>query len=797
MNGLKLFGQEISHIWKDKKILIPIIAILFIPLIYSGMFLWSFKDPYAKMDELPVAVVNSDEGAMMDGKILTIGKNLVEDLKENKAFDFRFVSEKKAKRGLEDLTYYMIIKIPNDFSENATTLLKEQPSKLTLEYIPNDSYNFLASQIGETVVNKIQASVQAGVSKVYAETMFNTAVEMADGFQSSSTGAKKINNGAKKLTDGSAELKTNLEILASKAVEFEKVIQTAKSGTTDVADGAKQLAVSLGQLNEAGNQLNNASQFVQKGVENLTDGISTTRNGIDKLNKNAPQLVGGIEQLQKGLTEFQTQLPMEMGQTIGAGLEKSAVKMNEGLDTLQQSIVDGIEKQLAPTVINELTKTQQDMYKLLMNEKLSSEQKIAMLKSQLESSSSNLENINTGFKQVINSINAGFETYQSEVNKQITSSTAHLTEMIKNGVEPTFNELYQGVTKIYLGQVDLQDGIKQLADGSTKLVNGANQLISGQQQYVDNMNVFTEKLNEAKIGAERLMGGSSALVGGMDQFANATTQLTMGTEKLAVGAEELTNGMNELQDGTNELSTKLKEAADETYSLHPNEQTYEMMASPVEMQTTHVNEVPNYGTGFAPYFISLGLFVGALLLTIIFPLEKSAGNPKNGLSWFSSKFAVMAFVGVIQAIFTALIVLYAINISVKNVPLFILFTIITSITFIALIQFLVTFGKNPGRFIAILILILQLTSSAGTFPLEVIPKFIQWFNPILPMTYSVRGLKAVISSGDYSYMWQNAGILFIYLGISMVLTLGYFMLKFETEHKSSYSANQQRTAEIN
>jgi len=249
-----------------------------------------------------------------------------------------------------------------------------------------------------------------------------------------------------------------------------------------------------------------------------------------------------------------------------------------------------------------------------------------------------------------------------------------------------------------------------------------------------------------------------------------------------------------LQAGTDELNKKLSEAADEASSLHANDKTYDMMATPAEVDTAHINKVPNYGTGFAPYFISLGLFVGALLLTIIFPLVDSAGIPKNGWSWFVSKLAVMVTVGVIQSLFIATLVLYVLDIDVQNVPLFYLFTIFTSLTFITLIQFLVTLGGNPGRFIAILILILQLTSSAGTFPLEVIPKAVQFFNPLLPMTYSVKGFKAVISSGDYSFMWQNVGILAVYIIGSMLISLGYFIWKFNQRYKNNEAEHNHSLA---
>ncbi len=206
------------------------------------------------------------------------------------------------------------------------------------------------------------------------------------------------------------------------------------------------------------------------------------------------------------------------------------------------------------------------------------------------------------------------------------------------------------------------------------------------------------------------------------------------------------------------------------------------MADPVNLHTTHYDRVPNYGTGFTPYFLSLGLFIGALILTIVYPLVESAGIPKNGISWFFSKLGVLLIVSILQSVIADLIILSGVGIHVKNVPLFLLFSVVTSFTFMALIQFLVTFLQNPGRFLAIVILILQLTSSAGTFPLEVIPKFIQWFNPLLPMTYSVRGFKAVVSSGEMGVMWQNAGILLIYIVGAEVLTLLYFVIRYRRQY---------------
>src|SRR5699024_10648608 len=123
------------------------------------------------------------------------------------------------------------------------------------------------------------------------------------------------------------------------------------------------------------------------------------------------------------------------------------------------------------------------------------------------------------------------------------------------------------------------------------------------------------------------------------------------------------------------------------------------------------------------------------------------------------------------------------GIEVQSVPKFLLFAIITSLTFITLIQFFVTVLDDPGRFIAIIILILQLTTSAGTFPLELIPKVLQPINLLLPMTYSVAGFKSVISSGDYSALWHTTWILNCYSILFIIGTFSYFSIKYNKAYQ--------------
>ena len=171
-----------------------------------------------------------------------------------------------------------------------------------------------------------------------------------------------------------------------------------------------------------------------------------------------------------------------------------------------------------------------------------------------------------------------------------------------------------------------------------------------------------------------------------------------------------------MAEGSTEFKDKINKAAKDSADINAGEETYNMVAEPVKVEKESINKVPNYGTGFAPYFLSLGLFVGALLLSIVFPLREPMGIPKNGFTWFLSKFGIIASVGIIQAIIASGLTLVLLDMEVKSVPLFVIFSIITSLVFITLIQLLVTTMGDPGRFIAIVILILQLTTSAGIIP---------------------------------------------------------------------------------
>ncbi|MBM7647599.1 putative membrane protein [Bacillus ectoiniformans] len=759
-----LFLAELKEIVKSRKLFVPLLAVMFIPVLYAGMFLWAFWDPYAHLKDLPVAVVNKDAGANFEGEDLKLGKELEKEIRKSDDFDFHIVSDKEAERGLEQQNYYMVVEIPADFSENATTLLDESPEKLKLKYIPNESYNFLSAQIGETAVKEIRTSLQKTITKTYSETMFEKIKEMGDGFAKASDGAGELDEGAIKLSDGAAKIKENLATLAGKSIEFSEGISKAGDGSKQLAEGAGKLHAGLGQLEEGQNRLLAGGKEVQTGTDQLAGGITKLQQGLHTVDSKMGELTKGTAEAKAGIAQFQEKVPQLAKGTseLAAGSEQ----LNAGISQFETQLIEQVNGSMDKQMAQLLPILEQSM----------TPEQLAGFKQQMAAQK----------QQMVQGIEGGFGSLKAGSQK-VAAGSKEVNSAVSGQLAPNLEKLNGGLGKIQTGQEQLNQGVSELAKGSDQLAQGAGQLQSGEKELVNGMATLAGKLGEAKAGSAELANGASELSGGMSQLDSGSKKLSDGAGKLADGSSELADGTVKLESGTKELHEKLQEAAEKSNSVKATDKNYDMMAEPVKVAKETRQHVPNYGTGFAPYFLSLGLFVGALLLSIVFPLREPAVRPKNGFSWFIGKFGVLFFAGIIQSLLAAAVLLYGLKIEVQSIPLFLATTIITSLTFIALVQMLVTILGDPGRFVAILILIFQLTTSAGTFPLELIPEALQPFSALLPMTYSVNALKAVISSGDFSFMWTNNGILGLFAAGCLVLTVIFFrgLYKRQFAHQPS------------
>jgi putative membrane protein len=718
---------EWKQLLRTKKLLVPMIAILFIPVLYAGMFLWAFWDPYANMNALPVAIVNLDEGAELEGKQLALGDELVDKLMEGNNFNIQEVSKADADKGLKNQDYYIAIEIPENFSQHATTLLDENPEKLTIVYKPNEGFNFLSAQIGETAMERIRAEVNDKVASTYAEQLFDSINEMGNGFGEAADGAGELHDGASELAKGADDLKGYLETLASSTITLKDGSDQLAKGTSDAAKGATDLNKGIGALSAGVNDLRTGAGQATTGASDLQSGIANYTAGVEKLRNSYAQIA---------------QKEAEFGKAVGTINEKTAT-LNGSAQTLADASknvnagINDLSEKLAP-VLASLPEDQQASLKTAL--------------SQLQQGSAQLSGGMT----------------------ELSSGTAALSDGAA--------QLNSSASQLRDGHAQALAGLDELNGSSVKLVEGSSALAEGNSALAAGLDQLSEGVATAHKGSSDLASGLNELNAGTGTLKEGTGTLASKSKELADGSTKLTDGMSELNEGTLTLKEKLAEANATAGEVNPNEKTYEMAASPVDVEKNGINEVPNYGTGFAPYFLSLGLFVGALLVSIVFPLVEPAIKPTGAFGWMASKVSVLAIVGLVQALVAVGIIKGALGMETVNLPLFILTAIITSYTYIAIVQMLVSLLGDPGRFVAILVLILQLTTSAGTFPLELIPEPLQVFNTLLPMTYSVQAFKAAISTGDIAHLWSSNGVLIGFMVACLAITFGYFALIFKKRY---------------
>ncbi|MBM6847711.1 YhgE/Pip domain-containing protein, partial [Bacillus licheniformis] len=608
---MNVFKNQWRELITNKKLLISVIGVLFIPLIYSSIFLAAYWDPYGNVDQLPVAVVNSDKGTTYEGKDLHIGDDLVKELKKNDKFDWHFTTKEKALRGLQNEEYYMVVEIPENFSKDASTVMDKHPKKLNLIYHTNAGRNYVGAQISDKAIEQLQHSVGSEITQQYAEVIFDNFGKIAKGLGEASEGAGKLDKGLKDAKEGSEKLKKNLEKLAKSQIQFNK-------------DGMEKFGAAFNTLNDKIHELDSGlAQFLEK----------------------SGQLHSGAQQLQQGMPQ------------IVAGLEQMNEKAQK-ISKLEEAISNGKIQQLE-TALSNAEKAKKEISQISKN---------------IDELEAALKNQHSEVKQIIESSNMLTQEQKAALMKQVDEKmgTVKLPEFDKLKAQiPDVSELPD-----LSGLKQKLEELKRVPSDVNKLYKGSQKIQQGLDALTNGLGAYNEKFAEAKSGSSKIAEGSQTLVGKFGDLQSAADKLKDGSSKLAEGAKSLDEGLGKLSDGSGELFDKLSDAADQTGDIQAGDENYNMFSDPVDVKGDKIDPVSNYGTGLTPYILSLGLFVGALMITVVFDVKEPAVRPESAFGWFMSKFSVLFAVGILQAAIACTIILWGIGLEVQSVWRFYLFSII-------------------------------------------------------------------------------------------------------------------------
>jgi len=636
-------------------------------------------------------------------------------------------------------------------------------------------------------------------------------------------GLGTFNSGLVTYTGAVSKLDSGLGQLASKSPELVGGINQLYTGVEAYTGGVSQLNTGLNQFSSGvsaytngvenlatgANQLSSQSATLRMGVEQLSEGIQQLSSKLDTSSEQKDQ----INQLSSGLNQLNQAI-----QNIDVGDTEQLSSVLSSIVSLSNQMLASAQSEKATTLANiqstvayqSLTSEQQAEISASVSQNstdsIQSAQSIIALVQGLQGSLENLQNQSSNLSTLKNQANqvlplastslTGLSSGLTEMQGAVTSKLVPASQSIASGV----NAYTAGVDKVSQGASQLSEknstltgSLDQLVSGSTtltqksssltagvgQLVEKTPELVSGIEKLSTGSNQLNQKSQELMAGVDKLQSGSgqladksSQLLSGASQLENGANKLADGAGKLAEGGVTLTAGINSLQVGATGLEQGLSSASNQLKSASTESKNAETLAGPLSLSKTDNDHVPVNGIGMAPYMISVALFVAALSTNMIFAKLPSGRHPETRWAWFKSRFEINGVIAVLAAVLVYGGV-HLIGLTANHEMRTLFLIIIASLTFMSMVTALTTWNSRLGAFFSLILLLLQLASSAGTYPLALTNDFFKNVNPWLPMSYSVSGLRQTIS------MTGNIHSQIIFLLVTLVLFIGLGMLAYQ------------------
>lgn len=697
-----------------------------------------------------------------------------------------------------------------------------------------DGSEQLANGAGQLAVGSQTLSSNLNTLANSSLTFSDGSEQFTRGLTTYVTGVKQLNSGLGTFNDGLqnytsavSQVDTGLNQLSSKTPELVTGINQLNTGMKSYAGGVSQLNSGLSQFSVGVNAYTSGVDKLSVGTKQLSSQSDTLRDGIAQLNKGIKeistqlntssqqkeeitQLASSLDELNKALQSVTVSDNTDLKNTISNDLTtittlaqtivtNSQIEQEKILTNLQatatyQSLTDTQKKELTEAVSNNSNSTIESAKAILttagdlkenlgsINQPISNLSTLQTKANQLlPIASSSLTSMSSGFTQLQNAVDnqlvPGSQSIENGVNaytKGLDTISLGVNQLSEKNTTLTtsLDQLVSGSTKLTENSSKLTTGLDTLAGKTPELVTGIEKLSSGSNQLNSKSPELIAGLDKIQLGSSQLTDKSSQLLSASSQLGNGAAKIADGAGKLAEGGATLTAGIGSLQVGTTDLGQGLRSASNQLKSASTESNNAEILSEPLSLSKKDNDQVPVNGIAMAPYMISVALFVAALSTNMIFAKLPSGRHPETRWAWFKSRFEINGVIAVLAAVLVFGGV-HLIGLTANHEMRTLFLIIIASLTFMSMVTALTTWNSRLGAFFSLILLLLQLASSAGTYPLALTNDFFKAVNPWLPMSYSVSGLRQTIS------MTGNIHHQVIFLLVTLVLFIGLGMLAYQ------------------
>lgn len=688
------------------------------------------------------------------------------------------------------MKYYTIVTIPKDFSQSAVSIMDNEPKKMELIYTTNGSYNYIGQEISEVVANALEIKIRNQVVEAYASAVDQIASKMIGAISEAASGANE-------LSSGTGQLETGID-------QYTNGVSQADIGASKLASGTEQLESAVGPLASGVDKLANGSQELSSALNKVEAGIQANQNRINLLDSGLSNLSTAAQDMADALENFENHLSEETRIKLNEQIERAQNQLAElitNTTALNQASIDAneIEQQNSAissklqviagdlgTANQKITSQIKDL--IQTNQELSEEAKNSLISNISGIVDQNLTNLNQSITAHINEINGNLDAL-STITAQLALQASEMSQVASSMSKNTAN-VQDTLSAIKIGSQQLDEAM-----GIVPKAEGAQQIIAQLNQLSQMLNTAAEDIPLMESAVQQLSSGSSQLTDGLGELNSKIPSLSSGVEQLYNGSEQLDAGLNELnskspelvsgikklQAGAAELASGLDEGVDKADSVKITHKTINQFVDPVSLDNDLYTKVDNYGEALAPYIMSLALFVGCMLFNFVYPVRKSSMDGQSSGAWWLSKASLGFVVSSMMAIIQVTIMLL-LGLPAYSIPALYVTALITAWAYMAIVMFLAVTFDNPGRFVAMILLVLQLGGAAGTFPIETQGKFFQIIHPFLPMTYSLYAFRNAIASGISHQLLIKCFTILVSLIVLFLIFLRVSMAILQKKH---------------
>ena len=628
------------------------------------------------------------------------------------------------------------------------------------------------------------------------------------GLQSYTNAVSQVDTGLGQLASRTPELVTSVNQLNTGIKTYTGGVSQLNSGLSQFSVGVNAYTSGVDKLSVGTNQLSSQSDTLRDGITQLNKGIkkiSTQLNTSSQQKEDITQLASSLDELNKALQSVTVSDNTDLKNTISNDLTNittlaqtivtnSQAEQEKTLTNLQatatyQSLTETQKKELTEAVSNNSNSTIESAKAILttagdlkenlgsINQPVSNLSTLQTKANQLlPRASSSLTSMSSGFTQLQNAVDNQLVPRSQSIENGVNAYTKGL-DTISLGVNQlseknttlttSLDQLVSGSTKLTEKSSKLTTGLDTLAGKTPELVTGIEKLSSGSNQLNSKSPELIAGLDKIQLGSSQLTDKSSQLLSASSQLGNGAAKIADGAGKLAEGGATLTAGIESLQVGTTDLGQGLRSASNQLKSASTESKNAETLSEPLLLSKTDNDQVPVNGIAMAPYMISVALFVAALSTNMIFAKLPSGRHPETRWAWFKSRFEINGVIAVLAAVLVYGGV-HLIGLTANHEMRTLFLIIIASLTFMSMVTALTTWNSRLGAFFSLILLLLQLASSAGTYPLALTNDFFKAVNPWLPMSYSVSGLRQTISmTGNIHHQ-----VIFLIITLAFFTALG-------------------------